>query len=153
MRGLKFIVLFLVLFMFYGCKGEEPTWAISAEYFEYNMMVGEELDPNIEIHPYYKKQTLVLESADESIVMIENGLLKAVGIGRTEVRAYLEDYPDEHYLELTVIVGIADEHIAEYVLDWVKTQIGTEIDEPKTFPTTHPDYQVEIEYESDDPKF
>ncbi|HHZ18619.1 MAG TPA: N-acetylmuramoyl-L-alanine amidase [Acholeplasmataceae bacterium] len=152
MRGLKFIVLFLVLFMFYGCKGEEPTWAISAEYFEYNMMVGEELDPNIEIHPYYKKQTLVLESADESIVMIENGLLKAVGIGRTEVRAYLEDYPDEHYLELTVIVGIADEHIAEYVLDWVKTQIGTEIDEPKTFPTTHPDYQVEIEYESDDPE-
>lgn len=138
--------------MAYGCiRDGKPEWAINAQIVEYTMKVGDEETLYLEVHPYYKTQNLIIESMNESVVVFEDGIIRAVGAGKTEIKVYLEDYPDECYIEISVIVTITDKQIPETVLEWIKTQIGTEVDEPKFFPTSHPQYAVEIEYESQNP--
>lgn len=152
MRRLKFFALLFFLLMAYGCiRDGKPEWAINAQIVEYTMKVGDEETLYLEVHPYYKTQNLIIESMNESVVVFEDGIIRAVGAGKTEIKVYLEDYPDECYIEISVIVTITDKQIPETVLEWIKTQIGTEVDEPKFFPTSHPQYAVEIEYESQNP--
>ena len=153
MRYFQFFVFAFILLFFSGCINEEdePEWVLEADVFQYQMIVGETVPVNIFVHELYESYSMEYHSDDESIVVFEDGELAAIGVGDTVVTVTLQDYP-EYFLKFTVSV-IADEaNVPQLVLSWVKEQIGTEITKPIFFPTTHPEYDVEIEYVSDNPE-
>ena len=65
-------------------SGWKPEWAINAQIVEYTMKVGDEETLYLEVHPYYKTQNLIIESMNESVVVFEDGIIRAVGEGKRD---------------------------------------------------------------------
>lgn len=90
---------------------------------------------------------ILYQSADESIVTVEDGLITGLKQGKTIVVVYLKEYP--HIKSLAyVFVQMNDQQIADLILKWVKQDIGSVLLKPKFFPRTHPNFKCTITYES-----
>lgn len=155
MKVFNFVFIVMLLLFVYGCKNEEPpAEAIEADVYEYFLVVGDTEPININVHSYYKNKIVIFQSENEAIATVEGGVIKAEGVGTTIIKAFLEDIPND-YIEIKVNVSakeVKDSEIPELVLAWIKKEIGSELWQPKLFPTSYPLYDVEIEYESANPE-
>jgi len=152
MKYFKLLILLFLLIFFYGCKQiQKPDWALSLDNFDYCLNLGEEIVLDVNINDYYKDQIIVFSSNNETIAIVVDGVLKTKGVGETEIRISLQDYP-ECFIDIAVIVTNWEADIPKQVIEWVKTEIGSDMLMPGFFPVKHPEYDVEIEYESDNPE-
>jgi hypothetical protein len=160
MKFLKYAILLILVFstvvFFAGCNAETPdeneeteTPTMTLITDSFIMRVGETaiIVPVID----GPDSAVIYTSQNENIAAVSNGVITAQSSGSTTIIVSLKDYP-QVTAEVTVNVRMSDHEIAQFVLEWAKTETGSEITVSDTFPTSHPDYpDAIISYQSSDP--
>lgn len=152
----KFIIIIILVLSLFGCKESEsieekidPTLSlISSSFIIY-------VDETAIIVPVIdgtdEELEIIYQPKDENIVEVVDGVITGISAGETTIVVSLKDYP-EILCEAKVIVNMTDQQIANSILNWVKKDIGSVMLKARFFPTTHPDYDCTITYESSNKK-
>ena len=150
-----FIIIGVFMLLLTGCNNkpidEDPMDPIIT-------LIGTNIEitsgENYQLHPEILEGDVTLKflfsSNNVNVATVdENGLVTAHIPGNAVITVYLENYRDLD-IEVNIKVVYSDQQIAQIVLDWAKELVDRELSNDISLPSTHPDYDAQITWESSD---